>query len=506
MATVSVQHHQMYVAGEWIDADRAFEIRDPATEELVATVARGTTADVDRAVAAARASFESGVWSRMPQRERAAVMQRIADTLSERLDELCELQVRENGATIRQATGFHIGLASAHFDYFAELAGTYAFELPQPGVVYPTLASNTVKREPIGVCAAIVAWNFPLLLALWKLGPGLAAGNSFVVKPDEKTPLTLLAFVRIAAECGLPAGVLNVVTGTGEDVGAHLAAHPGVDKVAFTGSTEVGREIMRLAAPTVKRLSLELGGKGPVVVLDDADLDTAIDAALFGCFLYSGQACESGTRLFLPDALHDDFVARMIARAETITLGPTDDFDTDMGPVVSAAQRERVLGYIELAVGEGARVACGGGRPDGPGFERGHWVQPTILVDVTNDMRVAQEEIFGPVLCVLRYRDEDEAIALANDTIYGLSAAVWSQDNERALAVADRLRAGTVWINDVHMINCALPFGGYKQSGLGRELGPHALDEYVECKHVHLDLSGRLDRRVYDILLSQPPT
>jgi aldehyde dehydrogenase (NAD+) len=505
MATVGVKHYEMLIGGEWVDAQGVFEIRDPATGELVATAAQGTVDHADRAVEAARCSFDSGVWSGLPPAERSRVMLKIADALSEQLSELCELQVIENGATIRQAGGFHIGLASAHFNYFAELAGSYEFSDPQPPVVYPTLAQNVVKKEPVGVCAGIVAWNFPLLLALWKIGPALAAGNSFVLKPDEKTPLTALEFARIAEECGLPAGVLNVITGEGETVGARLASHPDIDKVAFTGSTEVGREIMGLASGTVKRVSLELGGKSAVVVLDDAEIETAVDAALFGCFLYSGQACESGTRLLLPDAMHDDFVERMIERAKTIKIGDTSDYETDMGPLISAEQLERVNGYLELGKQEGATLAYGGGRPEGEEFERGHWIEPTIFTDVTSEMRIAREEIFGPVLCVMRYSDVDEAVEIANDTIYGLAAAVWSSDKERALDVADRLRAGTVWINDAHMVNCALPFGGYKQSGLGRELGPNAIDEYVELKNVHLDLSERLDRRVYDIVLSEPP-
>jgi acyl-CoA reductase-like NAD-dependent aldehyde dehydrogenase len=430
----------------------------------------------------------------------------IAERLATDLEELLELETMANGATVRQATGFHVGLASPHFMYFAELAASYPFEQATPPLTYPTLSMNKVRREPIGVCAGIVPWNFPLVLGIWKIAPALAAGNSIVVKPDEHTPLSLIGLARIALECGVPAGVFNIVTGDGPEVGARLASHPDVGKVAFTGSTEVGREIMRLASGTVKKVSLELGGKGAAVVLDDADVDAAVDAALFGSWLYCGQMCESCSRLLLPDSIHDEFVSRLVERANTVTVGDPTDFDTDLGPVINQTQRDRILEYIELGKQEGATVAFGGTPPDGPGFERGYWVGPTIFTDVTNNMRIAQEEIFGPVLSVIRYSDEDEALRIANDTQYGLSAAVWSSDYERALEFANKLRAGTVWVNDVHMVSPAHPFGGYKQSGLGRELGPHALDEYTEAKHVHVDLTQKLESRMYDLLLSEPPT
>ncbi|MCU1449739.1 MAG: aldehyde dehydrogenase, partial [Acidimicrobiales bacterium] len=502
MTEFAIPHFRMRIDGRDVDADGAFTILNPKDEQPVATVARGETDHADLAVAAARHTFETGVWSSRTPADRSAVMLRIGERFNELLDEFVELEMMANGATVRQATGFHIGYAAFHWNYFAELAATYPFEKPAALQQWPTLAQSYLRREPIGVCAAITPWNFPLLLSMWKFAPALAAGNSVVVKPDEKTPLTMLRFAQLAEECGLPPGVLNVVTGEGETVGAHLAAHPGVDKVAFTGSTPVGRAVMRLGADTVKRVTLELGGKSPVVVLDDADIETAVDAALFSCFLYSGQVCESGTRLLLPDTLHDEFVARLVARAAQIKIGDPADFDTDMGPVVSREQLDRVRSYIAIGQGEGATLAFGGGTPTGDGFDRGYWVEPTIFVDVKNDMRIAQEEIFGPVLSVIRYTDDDEAVAIANDTDYGLAAAVWSGDNERALDVARRIRAGTVWINDHHMISCQVAFGGYKQSGVGRELGPQALDAYTETKHIHLDLSGRIDRRVYDALLS----
>ena len=501
----SIRRYSMLIGGDWLDTDDRFEIRSPATEELVASVAKGGREHADRAVLAAKAAHEEGRWRRTPPEERAAVLDAIAGRLADRLTEIATLEVLENGATLRQAGAFQIGFALAHLRYFADQARSYGFERPGPLLRAPTLAIGIVRREPVGVCAAIVPWNFPLLLAVWKIGPALAAGNTIVVKPDERTPLTLLEFARIAQECGLPAGVLNVVPGEGPVVGARLASHPDVRKIAFTGSTAVGREIMRLAAGNVKRLTLELGGKGPNIVLDDADLDLAADGTLFGCLMNQGQACESGTRVIVASSVHDKFVERLIERAATIRVGDPLDPATDFGPVISAEARDRILRYIETGLKEGATLAYGGGMPAGPQFERGFWVEPTIFTDVVGDMTIAREEIFGPVLAVIRAESTDQAIRIANDTEYGLSAGVWSTDTQRALDVASQLEAGTVWVNDWHMVSAAYPFGGYKQSGLGRELGPHALDEYTEEKFIHVDLSGRLDRRAYPLLLSAPP-
>jgi acyl-CoA reductase-like NAD-dependent aldehyde dehydrogenase len=495
----------MFIDGEGVDSTEFYEIRSPATEELVCTMAKGTVEHADRAVESARRAFESGSWSRMAQEERRRIMTAIAERLGAEMDEFTDAEISCNGATRRQAYGFHVGLAAPHFLHFAELAGSYEFEQAIPLPAYPTLSLNTIRREPIGVCAAIVPWNFPLILGIWKIAPALAAGNSVVVKTDEKTPLSLLRLVQVAYECGVPAGVLNLVTGDGPEVGARLASHPDVDKVAFTGSTAVGREIMRLASGTVKRVSLELGGKAPVVVLKDADLGIAADGVLFGSMLYSGQICESGTRALVADEIYDEFVERLVTRAATIKLGDPDDLDTDMGPVISERQRDRILGYIESAREQGATIALGGGVPAGAAFERGFWIEPTIITDVSNDMRAAREEIFGPVLCVIRYRDLDEAVALANDTDYGLTAGIWARDHEQALELGERLRAGTIWINNWHMIDPNLPFGGYKQSGVGRELGPDALGEYTEAKHVHLDLTQDRERHLFDVLLSEPP-
>jgi len=502
VTTAKVKHHRMLIGGNDIDSQQHLTIVDPGDESVVATVAQGDASHIDAAVTAAKKAFDSGVWSRITPQERAAVMRRIAAAANDVAEELVELEMACNGATIRQATGFHIGYALSHFSYFADLAETYAWQQPGPIATFPALSQSVIHREPIGVVGAIAPWNFPLLLTLWKVGPALAAGNSVVVKPDEHTPLSILEFARIAERNGLPPGVLNVVPGEGPDAGARLASHPDVGKIAFTGSTAVGREIMRLASGNVKQVTLELGGKGPSILLDDADLDLAADGVLYGCFIYSGQACESGTRALVPRHLQDEFVDRMIARAKTIVVGPTRDWDTDMGPVIDANQRDRILSYIEGARAEGATVALGGTKVTGEGFTEGFWVAPTIITGVRPDMRIAREEVFGPVLSVIAYDTDDEAVAVANDSDYGLAASIWSSDNARALAMAERIQSGSVWINDAHGINCRLPFGGYKQSGLGRELGPQALDAYTEVKTVALDLSGGRAAKPYGLLLS----
>ena len=505
MAVVTdLAHYQMFIDGKHVDSDDAYEIISPATGEVICTMAKGSVAHADQAVQAARQAFDQGEWSGKTPEERAKVMRRIADRLGTDADDFIEAEIGPNGATLRQASGFHVGLAAPHFLHFAEAAERYEWERAVPTVAWPTHSANTIRREPLGVCAAIVPWNFPLVLGIWKVGPALAAGNSVVVKVDEKTPLSLLRLAEVAYQEGVPAGVFSVVTGDGPEVGARLASHPDVDKVAFTGSTAVGREIMRLASGTVKKVSLELGGKAPVLLLDDADLDVAVDGILFGCMLYSGQICESGTRLLVPRQLHDEVVDRLVDRAGTIKLGDPLDLDTDMGPVVSARQQQRILGLLERAREAGAVFALGGGAAEVEGFEGGFWIEPTIVTNVTNDMEIAREEIFGPVLSVLTYDSLDEAVAIANDTSYGLSAGIWAGDYERAADLANQLRAGTVWINNWHQVDPSLPFGGYKQSGVGRELGPSALDEYTETKHVHLDLTQTADRHIFSILLSTP--
>lgn len=492
----------MLIDGLKVHTDDVLEVRNPANGEVVATIPRGDATHVDKAVAAAASAFEAGSWSNRAMAERVAVIRRLAELVGDAAEELVELETLGNGATVRQATGFHIGYVAPHLEYFADLGTRFDAERPGPRTAFPSLGQASVRKEPIGVVAVIAPFNFPLLLAVWKIAPALVVGNSVVVKPDERTSLATLRFAELAIEAGVPAGVFNVVTGTGQEVGAALASHPDVGKIGFTGSVPVGREIAKLAADTVKTVTLELGGKSPAIVLPDADVDLAVDGLLYGGLLYSGQICESMTRLLVHESIHDEFVAKAVARAATIVVGQPDDWDTDMGPVIDEKARDRILGYVEGARAEGATVAFGGAVPEGDEFADGWWVQPTLLTEVTPEMAVAREEIFGPVLSIIRYTDVPEAIAIANGTEYGLAASVWSRDNDEALAVAAKIRAGSVWINDSHQINCQVPFGGYKQSGVGRELGPDALDAFVETKAVHLDLSGRRDARPYDVLLS----
>jgi betaine-aldehyde dehydrogenase len=503
-AAAEVKHYQNYIGGEWVDAASAetFDVVNPATEEVIATVPNGGRQDAQRAIAAARGAFDSGEWTGLGPEERKRILLSVIDNLTEMDDELATLETLEAGMTIRATSTVVIGYCINHWDYFARLATRQMQEALEP-VSYPTYSYNFVLREPVGVCAGIIPWNFPLVMAVWKLAPALAMGNTCVLKPASNTPLTALRLADALDRTDLPKGVVNVITGGGSTVGEELASHPDVDKVSFTGSTVVGRRVMQLGASTIKRVTLELGGKSPNIVFDDADIDQAVDGALWATFFHQGQVCESGTRLLLPESIHDEFVERLVERAKQIRLGDTLDYETDLGPLVSEAQRETVEGFVKIGKEEGAKVAVGGKRPEGDGFERGYWYEPTIFTDVDNSMTIAQEEIFGPVLSVIKYKDDEDAIRIANDSSYGLASGVWSQDPDRCMEAAKRLRAGTVWINDYHLINCIAPWGGYKQSGVGRELGRYGLDQYTEVKHVHWDLGTPKERKMFGVLLSE---
>jgi acyl-CoA reductase-like NAD-dependent aldehyde dehydrogenase len=477
---------QLFINNEWVDADdgTSFGTYHPATGELIAEVAAGEATDIDKAVKAARAAFNNPKWRYMDASDRGVLLWRIADALEARQKELVRIEVVDNGKPIREAQ-IDLREAIEAFRYYAgwttKLQGD---TIPVRGNVL-----NYTLREPVGVVGAIIPWNFPLLMAAWKVAPALACGNTVVLKPAEQTPLTALELASIAAEVGLPAGVLNVVTGLGETAGAALVKHPDVDKIAFTGSTQVGKIIMRAAADSLKKVSLELGGKSPNIVFDDADVDAAVRGSFAAIYYNNGQCCTAGSRLLVHQSVADQVVEKLAERARKMTPGDPLDPKTRMSPVISEEQLERVLGYIEQGKREGAQLVTGGKRAAYNGAKGGYWVEPTIFDQVRPEYVIAQEEIFGPVLATVRFNDEEEAIEIANRTIYGLAAGIWTNDLKRAHRVAKRLEAGTVWINTYHPLDAASPFGGYKQSGFGRELGAYALDLYTQIKSVWVDLS-----------------
>jgi acyl-CoA reductase-like NAD-dependent aldehyde dehydrogenase len=477
---------RLFIGGEWIDAagSKRFETQFPATGEVIAEIAEADASDVDRAVAAARAAFRDAKWRRMDAAERGNILWRMADIMERRADALTRLEVLDNGKPIREAK-IDIRQSIDALRYYAGWATKLQGDtLPVRGNYL-----NYTLREPVGVVGAIIPWNFPLLMAVWKIAPALACGNTVVLKPAEQTPLTALELAAIAKEAGLPAGVLNVVPGFGETAGAALVQHADVDKVAFTGSTAVGRIIMRNAAETLKKVSLELGGKSPNIVLQDADIEAAARGALSGIFYNTGQCCTAGSRLLVHETVKDELLAKLVDKVKQ--MKPADPLDpkTRMGPLISSEQMERVLGYIDKGRAEGAQILVGGERGMYDGSKRGYWVMPTVFDAVQPSHTIAREEIFGPVLAVMTFKDDEEAIRLANESIYGLAAGVWTRDIKTAHRFARDLEAGTVWVNTYHPGDAASPFGGYKQSGFGRELGQYSLDLYTQIKSVWVDLN-----------------
>ena len=476
----------MYINGEWTAASDGGvrELVNPGSGEPVAKVAEGTKLDAERAIRAARDAFDNGPWTQMPALDRAKLLFKLADKIEEHTTELSRLETLNNGKPLRE-TEFDVADAANCFRYYAGLATKpqgQTFDVPAP-------SQTLVVREPIGVCGQIIPWNYPLLMAAWKLAPALAAGNACVLKPSELTPLTSLRLATLIEELGFPKGVVNIVLGAGPVVGAALAESPLVDKVAFTGGTKTGRSIMHAAAETLKKISLELGGKSPNIVFADADFETAVDYALFGIFANAGQVCSAGSRLIVEDSIHDRFVKRLVERAQKIRVGDGFDTSTEMGPLISRAHMEKVEAYIRTGVEEGAKLETGGSRPAGEGGRQGNFLQPTIFTNTKPAMRIVQEEIFGPVLVVQRFKDEAEAVALANDTIYGLAGAVFTNDIAKAHRVIKKMRAGITWINTYHPTYNEAPWGGYKQSGIGRELGTYGYDQYTEVKQINVNLA-----------------
>jgi phenylacetaldehyde dehydrogenase len=475
---------QLFINGQWCDAasGRAFETPNPATGETLARVAEGGAEDIDRAVRAARRAFEDGPWGRMTPSERGRLIWRIGDLILAHADELAQLESLDNGKPFAVAQAADVPLAADLFHYMAGWATKIEGNSISISVPYMPGASfhSYTLREPLGVVGQIIPWNFPLLMAAWKLGPALATGNCVILKPAEQTSLTALRLAELIAEAGMPDGVVNVVTGFGETAGAALAAHNDVDKVAFTGSTEVGKLIVAAAAGSnLKKLTLELGGKSPNIVFDDAG-PAAIDGAANAIFFNHGQCCVAGSRLFVQRGRFDEVVDGVAAIAKSIKMGPGMEPGTQMGPLVSDEQFRRVTGYLESGKADGATALAGGGRYG----DRGYFVEPTVLTNTRPDMKVVREEIFGPVLVAAPFSDLDEIAAVANDSEYGLGAGIWTKDISKAHALAKKIRAGTVWINCYNVFDAALPFGGYKQSGWGREMGHEALHAYTEVKAV----------------------
>lgn len=476
-------YQQLYINGQWQSPVRGqlFETVDPSDESVIAQVAAATAEDVDAAVRAARHAFDEGPWPHLSGQERAAVLRRIADGIRERQQVLAELEVRDNGKPLPEAL-WDIEDTAGCFDFYADLAEGLDEEREQPVFLSDARFSSVARKEPVGVAGAIIPWNFPMLMASWKVAPALAAGCCMVLKPSEVTPLTALELADIADRAGLPAGVLNVVTGLGADAGAPLSEHPGIDKLAFTGSVPTGSRIMQAAAKDIRNVSLELGGKSPFIVFDDADIEAAVEWIMFGIFWNKGEVCSATSRVLVQQGLYDALMSRLLEETRKITIGNGMQDGVLLGPLVNQAQYEKVSAAIARGIEEGAQLVSGGRRPEH--CERGYYLEPTIFVDVPVESSVWQEEIFGPVVCIRTFSDEAEAVHLANASRFGLAGAVMSRDLERCDRVARKLRAGIVWINCSQPTFTEAPWGGYKQSGIGRELGEWGLNNYLETKQI----------------------
>ncbi|MGY0694110.1 betaine-aldehyde dehydrogenase [Virgibacillus sp. FSP13] len=477
---------QQYIDGQWVNSisKKTREIINPFNQEVIAVAAEGDVADAQTAIAAARKAFDHGPWPTTPATERGKIVGKIADFIERDKEELAELESLDTGKTVEESRGDMEDIAGV-FRYYAEIAdkdGGEIIDSPLPNSV------SKVVKEPVGVCGQITPWNYPLLQASWKLAPALVTGNTLVIKPSEITPLTHVKVFELMEEAGIPAGVANLVLGAGDTVGAELSNNIDVDLISFTGGIQTGKKIMQAASVNVKKLALELGGKNPNVVFADADLETAIDQAMNAVFFHAGQICSAGTRLIVEESIHDDFVQQLVDRVQNIKLGNGFDETTQMGPLISQEHLNKVINYVEAGIKEGATVAVGAKRPNDSALQNGFFYLPTILTNCTTDMSVVQNEGFGPVITVEKFTTEDEAINLANDSIYGLSGGVWTKDIAKAERCVAKMRMGTVWINDFNLYFPHAPWGGFKQSGIGRELGKTGLEEYQETKHVFHNL------------------
>lgn len=483
-APPEVRQTKLLIDGNWVDSvsGKTFATLNPATEEVIAQVAEGDKADVDLAVKAARRAFETGPWSRMDARDRGILLNRFADLCEKHIDELAALETLDNGKPIKDSRAADLPLVIDCFRYYAGWADKIEGKtIPVRGPYF-----CYTRHEPVGVAGQIIPWNFPLLMVAWKWGPALATGCTVVLKPAEQTPLSVLRMAELAMEAGFPPGVINIVNGFGETAGDALVKHPDVDKIAFTGEHKTAQVIMRNAAETLKRLTFELGGKSPNIVFADSDLDAAVEGAYFGLFFNQGQCCCAGSRVFVQEDAHGEFVEKLVAKAQQCKLGNPFDPETTQGPQVDQNQYDKILHYIKKGKEDGAQCVTGGKVPDGPGY----FVEPTIFDGVTDDMAIATDEIFGPVMQVFKFKDAEEVIQRGNNTLFGLAAAVWTKDIAKAHHLAAKLRAGTVWVNCYDVFDAAAPFGGFKMSGQGRELGEYALKNYTEIKTVTVSLNG----------------
>jgi len=490
MATVTkprpqpqIRHTECFIGGNWVPAvsGKTFETINPATEEVIAQVAEGDAEDVDAAVAAARDAFENGPWSKLDARDRGRLMNKLADLIEDEADELAALESLDNGKPVRDARNADLPLTVDCLRYYAGYADKiHGQTIPVRGNYF-----TYTRREPVGVAGQIIPWNFPMLMTAWKWGPALAAGCTIVMKPAEQTPLTCLRMARLAQKAGIPDGVINVVPGYGPTAGASIVKHPGVDKIAFTGEHRTAQIIMRDASQTLKRLTFELGGKSPNIVFADADLDAAVAGSHFGLYFNQGQCCCAGSRVFVQEKIYDKFLDKITDMNKVRRLGDPLDPETEQGPQVDQAQFDKIMHYIDLGKQEGAQCMSGGKRFG----ERGYFIEPTLFADVNDEMSIAKDEIFGPVMSVLRFKDVDEIVARANNTCYGLAAAVWTRDVAKAHQLANKIRAGTVWINCYDVFDAGAPFGGFKMSGMGRELGEKGLEAYTETKTVTVSLA-----------------
>ncbi len=479
---VKIKPGKLFIDGKWVDSvsGKTFDTLNPATEEVITSIAEGDSADIDLAVTAARKAFEDGPWGKTDARERGRILLRVMDLIEKNKDELALLETLDNGKPISETTNADLPLVIDCLLYYAGWADKIHGEtIPVRGEFF-----NYTLREPVGVVGQIIPWNFPLLMAAWKIAPAIACGNTVVLKPAEQTPLTALRLGEICQEAGLPDGVLNIVPGYGPTAGAALAEHMDVDKIAFTGEYTTGRIIMQAASKNLKRVSLELGGKSPNIVFADSDIDSAVAGAMTGIFFNQGEVCCAGSRLFLERSIHDEFVDKLSSRASSLSVGNPEDAGTQMGAQVSKEQFDKILGYIDTGKQEGAKLVTGGERCG----EKGYFIRPTIFDAVDNNMKIAREEIFGPVVSAITFDDVDDMVRQSNLSIYGLAAAVWTRDIKKAHRLARDLKAGTIWINTYNSFDAASPFGGFKQSGFGRELGVHALELYTQVKSVWINL------------------